>query len=125
MKIQSELTHWVAQTTAAISRAIWEEIDLSHTESLDAAIVGLEVSDSVLEKEIKKWGKDLQPFTVVADVNVFDYQDDDRETYEYDHWSGLEYQITLTYTPTYAPAAGFIPYSATAVRIEGRGPLAP
>lgn len=99
MKIESRLTHYITQAMAAISAAIWKDIEFHDSSDLYATISSLDVEQKDLEREIRKWGVAPAPFIVTADLNVFNQHDDmtDGGEYECDFWGGMKYEVVLNF----------------------------
>jgi hypothetical protein len=96
MKIKSRNAHFVALATAAISKAIWFHEDTGPDSQYFHHITRLEFDQALVEKEIRKWGKDMQPFSVTVDIAVYDEQDYSEEEYTYRFWKNQEFMVTLT-----------------------------
>jgi hypothetical protein len=122
MRIESEVSYSLVRALAAILEAIGRDIQEPRHASWHASISSLEVDQKQVEMEIHKWGKGTEPIAVVCDIDVFfdDYynQEEENLTYEYDHWAGQKFVVTLAFV---SYQAGFTA-TASRVAVEGQEP---
>jgi hypothetical protein len=120
MRIESTLSYSLVRALSAIMEAIGKDIEEPRHASWHVSVSSIEVDQRQLETEIRKWGQGVEPVEVVCDIDVYfdDYynQAEENLTYEYDHWAGQKFVVTLAFVSYHA---GF---TATAKRVvvEGR-----
>jgi hypothetical protein len=124
VKIESVCTQSMLQALAAIAQAICEELESPRSSSLYPVVASLEVDTKTLENEISKQGNGLSPFRAVADIRIYDGQEQgpDAEEWHFDDWAALKFDVTLGFTPWFAvKAAKADSYVASAVLIPAPG----
>jgi hypothetical protein len=116
VKIESVYTESMLQALAAIATAIRQETEQPDWSSRYPVVASLELDQTTLETELGKASKDLKPFIAVADIRMYDGQEQgpDAEEWHYDDWAGVKFEVTIAKQKLASGRAG---YGATATLI--------